>query len=210
MAGILYLFPDTNLLIQCSPLERLDWEQWKAFDEVHLLITRPVQREIDKHKNGGNDRLGRRGKKAASILREVITGDVDHKIVREAGPRVKLFVRADLKPSEALAETLNYDVPDDQLVGTAHSFMSTNPAHDVRVPTENWVASPITLMSMARSRSMFSSGVRRKALLAVPVAKISPLQGSKPASGFAPHEPRLSAPRLSVFRNRRQLRDKSE
>lgn len=137
MAGILYLFPDTNLLIQCSPLEQLNWEQWKAFEEVHLLITRPVQREIDKHKNGGNDRLGRRGKKAASLLREVITGDADHNIIREAGPCVKLFVRIDLRPNDTLTETLNFGEPDDQLVGTAHSFMSANPSCDVRILTHD-------------------------------------------------------------------------
>ena len=42
MTKILYLFPDTNLLVQCRPLEELDWEQWKQFDEIHLIISRPV------------------------------------------------------------------------------------------------------------------------------------------------------------------------
>jgi len=42
MTKILYLFPDTNLLIQCLPLEQLDWERWKEFDEIDLIVSRPV------------------------------------------------------------------------------------------------------------------------------------------------------------------------
>lgn len=44
MVSTLYLFPDTNLFIQCRPLEELDWTQWSAFDQVHLIVSRPVQR----------------------------------------------------------------------------------------------------------------------------------------------------------------------
>ena len=29
----LYLFPDTNLFIQCRPLEQLDWSEWEEFEE---------------------------------------------------------------------------------------------------------------------------------------------------------------------------------
>ena len=33
----LYLFPDTNVFIQCKPLEQLDWSEWQEFSEIHLL-----------------------------------------------------------------------------------------------------------------------------------------------------------------------------
>jgi len=137
MVKILHLFPDTNLLIQCLPVEQVDWERWKEFGEIHLIISRPIQKEIDKHKNGGNERLAKRGRKAASLLREVITGTADYKVIREASPRVKLFVRTDIKPSEALAETLNYSEPDDELVDTVHSFTSQNQGCDARVLTHD-------------------------------------------------------------------------
>ena len=35
---ILYLFPDTNLFIQCRPLSELGWDRWGAFDEIHLIV----------------------------------------------------------------------------------------------------------------------------------------------------------------------------
>jgi PIN domain len=137
MTKILHLFPDTNLLIQCRALEELDWERWKEFDEVRLVISRPVQKEIDKHKNGGNERLAKRGKKAASLLRDVIADAADHKVIREADPRVTLFIRLGIRPSEEFAEILNYAEPDDQLVGTAHSFATQNPGCDARILTHD-------------------------------------------------------------------------
>ena len=72
---ILYFFPDTNLFIQCQPLEQLDWSEWAAFDEIHLVVCYPVQREIDNQKNRGGHRVGQRSRKAipyfgASFLRK--------------------------------------------------------------------------------------------------------------------------------------------
>ena len=46
----LYVFPDTNLFIQCRPLNELDWSLWPDSSEIHLVVTRPVQREIDGQK----------------------------------------------------------------------------------------------------------------------------------------------------------------
>ena len=38
----LYLFPDTNLFIQCKPLAELDWSEWSEFTEISLIVCRPV------------------------------------------------------------------------------------------------------------------------------------------------------------------------
>jgi hypothetical protein len=53
MANIAYLFPDTNVFVQCRPLEELDWSSWRELDEVHLVVSRPIESEIDAHKNRG-------------------------------------------------------------------------------------------------------------------------------------------------------------
>jgi hypothetical protein len=137
MTKILYLFPHTNLFMQCRALEELGWEQWSAFDEIHLVVSRPVQKEIDRHKSGGGQRLARRGKKAAGLLRDVIIGEGDHKLIRESPPQVKLYVKTHIKPSEALADKLNYHEPDDQLVGAGYAFKMDNPGFDVRILTHD-------------------------------------------------------------------------
>src|SRR5262249_52611363 len=76
--------------------------------------------------------------------------------------------------------------------------------------TENCVASPMIFTRLTpRSLSAASRSVRRKPLLQFVVTTISSAAGSKPAYAAAPHESRLSAPSVSVFRNRRQLRNRS-
>src|SRR5580704_14422985 len=85
MSKILYLFPDTNAFVQCRPLEQVDWSAWKDFDEVHLIVSRPVQSEIDNQKNKRSGRPGRRARAASSLFREVIcaeTGPQGHSGVR--------------------------------------------------------------------------------------------------------------------------------
>ena len=72
MSKIVYLFLDTNVLEQCRPLRELDWSAWREFAEVHLIISRPVQSEIDDHKSKGGERLARKARKASSLIREII------------------------------------------------------------------------------------------------------------------------------------------
>ena len=45
---ILYLFPDTNVFIQCKPLEQLDWSEWEDFSEVHILVVSHVWNRRDR------------------------------------------------------------------------------------------------------------------------------------------------------------------
>ncbi len=40
--SILYFFVDTNLFLQCRPLEQLDWSPWDSFEEVRLIVSKPV------------------------------------------------------------------------------------------------------------------------------------------------------------------------
>ena len=122
MPKIVHLFPDTNAFVQCRPLDQLDWNVWAEFDEVRLIVTRPVQNEIDKHKNKGADRLAKRARLASSLFREIINSSDDTKVVRENGPTVKLYLRPDLKPHDALSNRLDYSEPDDCLVGIAYGF----------------------------------------------------------------------------------------
>ena len=134
---VLYLFPDTNLFAQCRALEELDWDQWGDFDEVHLLVSRPVQAEIDNQKNKGGERLARRAKATSSLFREIIIGSSDHKVIRSGTPVVKLLIANGLKPNPALGDQLDYRLNDDLLVGIAHLFAENNTGADVRILTHD-------------------------------------------------------------------------
>ncbi len=135
--SIVYLFPDTNLFVQCRPLEDLGWSAWAEFDEVHLIVTRPVQKEIDNQKNRGNQRLSRRARKASSLFRQIILGDQDHKLVRDVAPCVKLFIKPEYLHNPALADRLDYQERDDQLVGTVYGFMQQYSETDARLLTHD-------------------------------------------------------------------------
>ena len=134
---ILYLFPDTNLFIQCRPLKELDWSEWEGFAEVHLLVCRSVQREIDDLKKRGNDRVGRRARKTNSLFRGIAVGEKGYELVQQSAPQVKLFLEGLSKPSEELQDRLDYNKSDDQTIGFICRFKHDNPDKDVRLLTHD-------------------------------------------------------------------------
>ena len=134
---ISFLFPDTNLFVQCKPLTEIDWSKWASFDEVQLLVTRPVQSEIDKQKGGGNGRLSKRARSASSQFRDILLSEQKYHEVRSSSPIVRIYLRQDLKRDENLASQLDYAERDDQLVGIAAEFTKNNPNDDVRILTHD-------------------------------------------------------------------------
>ena len=137
MAQNLYLFIDTNLFIQCRDLRELDWSEWKDFPEVHLIVCLPVQREIDKQKTRGkNDRVGRRARNTySSLFRPIATGEKKYELIREADPQVRLFLESPSQPDPELSDRLDYNNPDDEIIGCLHRYTKDNPNADARLLT---------------------------------------------------------------------------
>lgn len=131
----LCLFPDTNVFIQCRPLEELDWSEWAEFEEVHLIVCRTVQREIDNQKTRGNDRVAQRARKTNSLFRDII--QKGHKVIREDGPLVKLILGSSSVPSNKLKGRLDYSNPDDEIVGFLYKYKQQYPEADVRLLTHD-------------------------------------------------------------------------
>ena len=133
--SVVYLFVDANLFLQCGELEDLNWSAWTSFDEVRLIVSAPILREIDYRKNKGDDRAGRRARATSSKFRKML-GD-GYKLVRAGGPCVKLFVEPHHKCCDNLKEQLNYQERDDQLIGTIYEFAKHNPNAEVRLLTHD-------------------------------------------------------------------------
>ncbi len=138
---ILYLFPDTNLFIQCRPLQDIDWSGWVSFVEIHLIVCRPIQREIDNQKNRGNDRVGRRARKIYTLFRRIALGTDDYELIQGTTPQVKIFLESPSLPSSELENHLDYRKPDDELVGCLHRFRQEHPDKDAQLLTHD--AGPI-------------------------------------------------------------------
>lgn len=131
----LYLFPDTNVFIQCKPLEQLDWSEWQDFSEIHLLVCRPVQREIDDQKTRGNDRVGKKARTTYKMFRKIIDGRQEYEVIRHSTPVVKLYLEGPSRPSPELEDTLDYTKTDDQIIGCLHKFRQGNQGVDARLLT---------------------------------------------------------------------------
>lgn len=131
----LSFFPDTNLFIQCRPLEELDWSEWADFEEVHLIVCRTVQREIDRQKHYGNGRVAQRARKTSSLFRSII--EEDYKVIREKDPHVKLMLEASSIPSLELRDRLDYNEPDNEIVGFLYQYRQQHPEVDVRLLTHD-------------------------------------------------------------------------
>ena len=132
---ILYYFVDSNLFLQCRPLEELDWAPWATFEEVRLIVSKPVLREIDNRKNKGHDRAGKRARLTTSMFRQMLPDG--SRLVHCSNPRVVLCVESHHQYSKDLEEQLNYQERDDQLIGTAHEFARRNQNCDVRLLTHD-------------------------------------------------------------------------
>ena len=126
---------DTNLFLQCHPLEQLDWTPWDSFEEVRLIVTRPVLREVDYRKNKGNDRISRRARATSAMFRRMLTDE--HKVFRAKKPRVVLCIELQHTHSPELEQQLNYQERDDQLVGTLYEFSRCHEGIDVRLLTHD-------------------------------------------------------------------------
>lgn len=136
-ASLLYLFPDTNLFEQGCPLDQIDWSSLGNYHEIELIVVRPVQAEIDRHKNQGSSRLAARARATSTMLREIILSPDKCKIVREASPRVKLLIRQELRPKPEFGERLDYQTNDDQLVGTIAAFIEKHPNVEAKLLTHD-------------------------------------------------------------------------
>ena len=133
----LYLFPDTNVFIQCRGLNEVDWSEVVDCEKIHIIACPPVQREMDKHKNLGSDRLAKRARKTYSMFRKIILNEQDYELIRECRPRVVLSLDASISPSHTLLSSLDYKNTDDQLVGCIYAYSARNTDLDVRLLTHD-------------------------------------------------------------------------
>lgn len=122
MSRKLYLFPDTNIFLQCKPLDQVNFKEITDCDVIEVIITRPVQQEIDRQKGQGNTRLSKKAKTTASLFKRIIQAEGRVLCLKDSSPRVTIKMDVQLRPDDALAQFLNYQEADDQFVGIASGF----------------------------------------------------------------------------------------
>ncbi len=137
MRNKLYLFPDTNIFLQCKPLENVNFSEVCDCDEIRIIITRPVQQEIDRQKGKGTSRLSKKAKAAAALFSRVLESPDMTLIIKENSPRVLLTMDLRLRPADELADQLDYQEADDRFVGIAAGVRNAGDEFDVAIITND-------------------------------------------------------------------------
>jgi hypothetical protein len=132
----LYLFPDTNIFLHCKPLDQVSWSALGEWDQIEILLTRPVATEIDELKGKGSSRRTSRARDASSLIRKLLDAEGERQTLRRQ-PLVELCLRQKLRRDESVSGDLNYEERDDQLVGIALGFQKSNPDTEVWLLTND-------------------------------------------------------------------------
>lgn len=131
----LTLIIDTNLLFEAKRLEDLPWEELQA-DTITLLITRPVLREIDKHKKG-TGRTKKRALDAAKRIRDMLEIKQSQTVIQDNNPRVILERSKGLRFDPSLKGELDKSITDDHLVGLLSAYIKAHPNEAVYLFTDD-------------------------------------------------------------------------
>jgi len=128
------LFPDTNLFLQCNPIEQLPWEEMYG-DDIFLLISRPVQSEIDELKQSGNSRKAQRARTATSLFRQILKEN--NIVIKEGKPHVEISFSPHVTQDNFSDYNLNPSRLDDQIVFEALIYRENHKEHDVALLTHD-------------------------------------------------------------------------
>lgn len=136
LSGAITLVVDTNIFLECSPLNQIPWDDL-GFDEISLIVPRPVQQEIDNHKKGIKGRTFKKALAATASFREIVTGNGEPLVVRERSPRVTLSLMAQSKIDPTLSEDLDPSFNDDAIILRLLQHAQNNPSDDIRLLTHD-------------------------------------------------------------------------
>ncbi|WP_194164523.1 PIN domain-containing protein [Microvirga thermotolerans] len=120
-------FVDTNFFIQGADPNAMPWREVTDADEILLIISRPVQEELDRQKGEGRGRRGRRARAASSLMGELLDTPDLSKVIRQKNPRIVIQLD-DLDPDVRAGAS-----DDDRIVQAAISYAASHPGVDVRL-----------------------------------------------------------------------------
>ena len=119
MAQVSYLFIDTNILLHFRPIIEIPWHDFVQGDQIVLIITRGVVRDLDKHKNiNPSDKIRSRARRVLKEIEEWAKNSNGSEI----RPKVIVAVSYNLPTIDFRAFNLDQDWSDDYLLSLIKSF----------------------------------------------------------------------------------------
>lgn len=129
---MLTLVVDTNLFHEFRPLDTLPWSEITDADEIILLVSDPVQTELDEQKKSSRARIKRRALEWVKRFRELLKAGETDLVVVEGSPRVVLRLD-DTRPSKEHENVLDLAVPDDVIVAIAVQYQDGSASGDLAI-----------------------------------------------------------------------------
>jgi len=129
---VLKLVADTNLFLECLALKALPWADLKA-DVIHVLVTRPVQEEIDNHKKDKNRRTFKKAIETNAIFREILKSGGKPYIISESNPTVELILLTDLEVDTEFEAKLKSGKNDDIIIGQLYALINVDQNADIKL-----------------------------------------------------------------------------
>lgn len=129
-----YCFADTNILIHRKTFDEVDWPSIVGADEVCLVVSQVVLRELDKQKNDKNDWIQERARMLLQKLRPFIRGYAASATIY---PHVTLhIIRQEPRLDFPWAESdLDPGWSDDRLLASLLQFREEHPGTSVCLVT---------------------------------------------------------------------------
>ena len=130
------LIVDTNLFLECRPLNDLPWHEL-GYEHIELVVSQPVQRELDNHKK---NKLGRTFKKALAatkLLRELITSQQHSIEIKKCNPRVELSIMIACRIDPNLNDSLDPSNADDAIILRMLQYQHLNKTTNVCLITHD-------------------------------------------------------------------------
>jgi hypothetical protein len=121
------LFVDTNFFLQCKPINEILWNEISD-DDIEILITRPVQIEIDRLKNDGNSRRSKKARSTNSLFRNMLSTpetQIQYK-VNEISIILKFSNPYSEEQLKTIQDNLDTTYNDDKILAEVKYFIKEN------------------------------------------------------------------------------------
>lgn len=136
LAGEVTLVVDTNLFLECRALSDLPWHEL-GFASIELIVSRPVQQELDNHKKNERGRTFKKALAATKLLRGLVTSGRTDIVIRESEPRVTLAIMPASRIQPDLNDQLDPTFNDDAILLRMLQYQRDNGAANVRLITHD-------------------------------------------------------------------------
>jgi len=137
MPKVAHIIPDTNVFLQCKPLKELDWSLFSDYEELLLILTHPVVKEIDKHKNSGTKRLAKKARTANQLIGEIIDSTDNQIEIKPKSSDIILKIKYISARPTYEHESLDINENDDKIVSIAKAYSEAQANENVVLITND-------------------------------------------------------------------------